>query len=367
MKTSDPKNGCNCAQFFAVPPLLDGSVLQANGCALAPHPKPIMLNSDMATNFPISGEAGVKNVVSNGVGTINNIGKGDVGELCAPFAVVGNAVMTPAANGRLNVNEATSNTHLTFPQPALAAGSTVSQQGFGCVKNSVGNPANNINKQNTQTLGSSLLPKDPNNAAVSLWATVQSFMTIGIPNSCINGISVYNNPLDGPKNPYTFATQSAIPNYGQYSGSVAAPFTYSDSNNKRFIGQNKLNGLPTASVCTAATPPLGEGRDNFYREFEVAWTKMVTSGFKYSKTFTSYRVMNGAQSTVTVQYTAPGNGKLGQLFDISFTNKRQTSSDIASGQKQWNTALPLMTLPPAAALVGSSTCHIGEGQNTGTC
>ena len=78
--------------------------LQANGCALAPHPKPIMLNSDMA-NFPISGETGVKKI-SNGVGTINNIGKVDVGVVryfCCYY--------------RLNVNKVTSNVvHLTLNQ-----------------------------------------------------------------------------------------------------------------------------------------------------------------------------------------------------------------------------------------------------------
>ena len=362
--SSDSTNACNCAQFFAKPPLIDGAILTARGCAVGPHPKTVMLNADMVQNFPISGAGGVKNLISSGAGVINNIGTGVFGELCAPFVVVSNPATFPAP-GRLNSNNAVNNTQLTFPQRVLASLTTVSNQGFGCVTNSVGNPPSFIGVTNVQNAASTLLPKDSNNAAVSLWATVQLFMTGGIHGSCIGGISVYNNPLDGKRNPYTGLTQNAVPNYSIYSGSIAVPL-----NNNGFIGQNKLNGL--TSNCVSATPSNGEGRDNFYREFEVAWVKMVTVGFSYSHIFKNVeRVIKGVASKVTVPYTAPGNGKLGSLSDIILKNPRQIRANINSGTISissddkftlpsgitWTNNFRTMTGGP---IYGSSTCYLNE-------
>ena len=377
----DPTNGCNCAQFFAIPPMLDTTILIARGCAMAPHPKTVMLNADMVQNFPISAVGGVKNLVSSGAGVINNIGTGVFGELCAPFVVAANPATPPAA-GILNSNIAVANTKLTFPQP-VAAITGVSTQGFGCVQNSVGNPPNFIGVANVQNVASTLLPKDPNNPAVSLWATIQQFMTVPVAGSCIEGISVYNNPLDGTTNPYTGARQTAVPNYGSYSGRVVSPGTAGS-----FIGRNGLNGLTTdpatgvTAGCTEATPPNGEGRDNFYREFEVAYVKMVTAGFTYSHSFSAVqRIMNGVVSSVTVPYTAPGNGKLGPLFDIILKNPRQVRAHLDSGRIPLSPLLPPLpsryTLPTGITythlvnkndpmsggpLFGSSTCYLSEGR-----
>ena len=170
---AQPTNPCNCAQFFAIPPLLDGAILTARGCALGPHPKTVMLNADMVQNFPISGAGPVKNLIAANPGAIQNIGVGDLGELCAPAVVVRAALGTTI----LNANQVAANRNLVFPQVALAgritnqncAGAnafnvgcplnpqfrTISQ-GFGCVKNSIGNPPNFLGLANVQTMGSSL-------------------------------------------------------------------------------------------------------------------------------------------------------------------------------------------------------------------
>ena len=50
---SDPLNPCNCAAFFAANP---GSDPLPPNCAMAPHPKTIMLNADMVQNFPITSQ-----------------------------------------------------------------------------------------------------------------------------------------------------------------------------------------------------------------------------------------------------------------------------------------------------------------------
>ena len=328
---TDLLNTCNCAQFFAVPALVDEAVLNARGCATVPHLKTIMLNADMVQGFPISGKPSTKvllNLQSSGPGAIVNLGKGDIGELCGPRVVNG---LAAGQNGILNANEApTLNKHLVFPGPVLAG--TNRLQGFGCAKNSKGNVANFIGVANQQLVRSSLLPKDPNNVSVSLWATVQSFMSFGVAGSCIDGISVYNNPLDGNRNPYTFRTKTTAPaipivtDYTTYSGAVALTIDPAT----RFIGENALNGLLPTDSCREATPPNGEGRDNFYREFEVAWVKMTTTAFDYTHTFNVERIINNQVYQVSVPFTAPGNKKLGKLFDITLKNPRQQAADVAS-------------------------------------
>ena len=365
---ADLTNTCNCAQFFAIPALIDEAVLNARGCATLPHPKTIMLNADMVQNFPMSGKPGAKvllNLQLSGPGAIANLGKGDIGELCGPRVVNG---LAAASNGILNSNEApTKNKNLVFPSPVIAG--TNRLQGFGCIKNSKGNAANFIGVANQQIARSSLLPTDPNDVSVSLWATVQSFMSLGVAGSCINGVSIYNNPLDGIRNPYTSnkkTTAPAIPvvlDYSTYSGSVVLPIDPAT----RFIGENALNGLLPTDVCTEATPPNGEGRDNFYREFEVAWVKMTTVAYDYIHTFSVQRIINGQTYQVSVPFTAPGNKKLGKLFDIILKNPRQRAADITSGTIK-PTGVPLKlpqgitwnTVMTGGPLLGSSTCYYSE-------
>lgn len=361
---TDLTNTCNCAQAFASPGLMDEKVLNARGCATIPYPKIQMLNSDMVQSFPISGTGGIKNLIGTGRSVIANLGHGEIDEFCGPAAVNPIGV---SSNGKLNSNERSKNTHLTFPQVALTG--TNNQQGFGCVKNTVGNIPNFLGVPQQQTVQSTLLPVDPNKGTISLWATVNAFMTHGISDTCINGVSTYNNPLDGATNPYTFAPQLPVTTYDKYSGTVAAPIVA-----PRFVGQNILNGLDAAASCTPATPPNGEGRDNFYREFEVAWVKMTTVGFYYRHTFTDVqRVMNGVKSLVTVEMDSLfiGKWKLGKLYDIVLKNPRQRSADIASGTRTSNDS-PALLLPDsiswntvtgemiAGPLYGSSTCYWKE-------
>lgn len=111
-----------------------------------------------------------------------------------------------------------------------------------------------------------------------------------------------------------------------------------------FVGENALSGGAVVA-CVEATRPFGEGRDNFYREFEIAFVKMVTVGFTYSRTFRSERVINGVRSTVTVPVTASGNGKLGKLTDITLRNPRQTRGNINSCAARWTRNLPTLILP----------------------
>ena len=360
---TDSTNACNCAQFFAVPPLLDEKTLNAKGCATLPHPRTQMLNADMAQNFPISGAGAVKNLIGTGIKAIANLGKGDIDELCGPIVVNPSGVST---NGKLNTNEAVVNTHLTFPQVVLTG--TNNQQGFGCVKNTVGNVANFLGVPQQQSVRSTLLPVDPNKGTISLWATVNSFMTAGVANTCINGVSTYNNPLDGATNPYTFAPQLPVTTFDKYGGTIAVPVV-----TPRFVGQNILNGLSITDSCVSATPPNGEGRDNFYREFEVAWVKMTTVGFYYRHYFTNLqRVINGVKSVVTFKTTSlyNGKGKLGLLYEIILKNPKQRSSDITSGTITTNNT-PSLLLPDSITwttnglmsggpLYGSSTCYLNE-------
>ena len=162
-----------------------------------------MLNADMVQNFPISGAGPVKNLIAANPGAIQDMGVGDLGEICSPAVVVRNGAPI------LNSNQVIANRNLVFPQAALAgritnlncagtnalnAGCPLNpqlrnvNQGFGCVKNSIGNPPNFLGQANVQTMGSSLLPADPNVPSVSLWATVQSFLTLGVAGSCIQGM-----------------------------------------------------------------------------------------------------------------------------------------------------------------------------------
>ena len=375
--SADITNPCNCVQFFALPQLLDARVFTNRGCALGPHPKTIMLNADMVQGFPISGEGPVKNLISANPKAIQNIGLGDINELCAPFVV---SDSSRAANGIKNANQANANTNNVFPVPQLRLASTsikATSQGFGCVKNSRGNLPNFIGSKNIQTIASTLLTKDPNNVAISLWATVNSFMTAGVGGRCVEGISIFNNPLDGARNPYTGAAKTAVPNYDTYSGSVLQPLV----GTRRFIGQNYINGLAANLICTEATNVLGEGMHTFYREFEVAYTKMTTSGFKYSTVFQSQRLIASVPSQVAVPFNAPLGAKvlspLGTLRDIKLTNPKQTLADVNRGAIQVGGILTL-TLPQGLtfgangemtadgalgflnALYGSSTCYTEE-------
>ena len=132
--------------------------------------------------------------------------------------------------------------------------------------------------------------------------------------------------------------------------------------------------MTTTASCVPATPPNGEGRDNFYREFEVAWVKMTTVGFNYKHTFTNVqRVMNGVKSLVTVSHSSLilGRSKLGKLYDIVLKNPKQRAADIASGSVTKQTPIALV-LPDlvfwdiltgamiSGPLYGSSTCYLGE-------
>ena len=117
-----------------------------------------------------------------------------------------------------------------------------------------------------------------------------------------------------------------------------------------FVGENALSGGAVVA-CIEATRPFGEGRDNFYREFEIAFVKMVTVGFTYSHTFKLERVINGVRRPqtgpvlVSVPVTASGNGKLGRLTDIILKNPRQTRTNINSCAKPLTPTLPQMIQP----------------------
>ena len=111
-----------------------------------------------------------------------------------------------------------------------------------------------------------------------------------------------------------------------------------------FVGENALSGGAVVA-CIEATRPFGEGRDNFYREFEIAFVKMVTVGFTYTRTFRLERVINGVRRTVTVPVTASGNGKLGSLTNIILKNLRQTQTNIASCARPLTPTLPTLILP----------------------
>ena len=255
-----PLNACNCAPFFAIP-----SVALPANCAMAPHPKTIMLNADMVQHFPISSQTGVTNVVDT---PALAIGTGLKGELCGP--VVTNLASQAAPRPRrFNTNQAVNNNNLVFPAPVIDANGNIFNQGFGCVGNTVGNTPNlgGVGAGNVQTQHSSLLPKDPTANGVSLWATMSSLMSFPL-GGCLEGISTYN----GLMNPY--------------GGSVKNPVN-------GFVGKN-VASFPvgaaqaiTLAQCTDPAPAFGNGRDNFYREFEIAFTKMTTVGFTYSHTFTA--------------------------------------------------------------------------------
>ena len=189
---TQPTNPCNCAQFFAVPPLLDSAILAARGCELGPHPKTMMLNSDMVQVFPMSGAGPVVNLIEVNPGAIQDLGVGDIDEICSPAVVTPNPsldLIFPQASiaGRIrNKNCAGANEfNAGCPLNPIQVNTL---QGYGCVKNSHGNPANFLGVANIQTIASTLLTVDPNTPSVSLWATVQSFLTLGLGGSCIEGI-----------------------------------------------------------------------------------------------------------------------------------------------------------------------------------
>ena len=316
---ADPLNPCNCVEFFAVP----NNPLPAN-CAMTPHPKIIMLNSDMVQSFPITAKSGQTSVNDS---PALNIETGIDGELCGPIVTnFEDAVNAPL---RFNTNEAADNNHLVFPGQVVAPDGKIINQGLGCVQNTIGNVPNlgGAGLGNNQTLHSSLLPKDPTNTAVSLWETVQSFMTVSL-GACVEGISTFNG------------------HFAPYGGSVKRSLPTNS-----YIGDNSVPAL-----CTDPVPPMGNGRDIFYREFEIAFTKMTTVAYTYSHTFspptvTTYvdkapltfitpglpvnnTAINGISvfinpSTGTAQsinMVASGNGKLGILFDANLGRSSCTTT-----------------------------------------
>ena len=250
---------------------------------------------------------------------------GFIDELCGPM-VTSLEQQTAPLPLRLNTNEAVGNTNLVFPAEMIDPVGTPILKGFGCVSNTIGDypslstPA----ALNKQKLKSSLLPKDPVVPSVSLWETMQSFMTLSF-GGCLEGISTFNG------------------HFAPYGGSVKIPLPVGS-----FIGDN-------AGVCTDATPQFANGRDNFYREFEIAFTKMTTVGYTYSHTFapptvTTYtdvleavtnNAINGisvfidpATSTAKDITIAKANGKLGTLIDINF------------GSSSCATTYPTLCFPP---------------------
>ena len=316
---NDPLNPCNCVEFFAVP----NNPLPAN-CAMTPHPKTIMLNSDMVQAFPITAQSGQVNVLDT---PALNVGHGVDVELCGPVVTnFGDAVNAPL---RFNTNEAVNNNHLVFPSSVVVADGTIIQQGLGCVQNTVGNAPNmgGAGLGNNQTMHSSLLPKDPTNTAVSLWETVQSFMTASL-GACVEGISTFNG------------------HFAPYGGSIKHPLPAGS-----YIGDNSV-----AALCTDPVPPMGNGRDNFYREFEIAFTKMTTVAYTYSHTFSpptvttyidntpltfvppqppaSNTAINGISVFIdpatgtakSINMVASGNGKLGRLFDANLGSSSCTTA-----------------------------------------
>eukprot|EP01038_Epipyxis_sp_PR26KG_P006816 gene6816-9332_t len=216
-------NACNCVQFFA----LVKNPLPAN-CLMGEHPKTIMLNADMAQNFPITTP-----VASSGF-------KGKIDELCAPFVTA-----KPKKSGG----------DIIFPQQFINDNGATVLQGFGCVTNSKGN----LKKNNVQTVNSDSLVSDPTSLSISLWATVQYFMTFGVADTCVNGISL--------KYPACYTCGANV-------GTVVKPL-----NSGGFIGQNAFSSPPISTTCQLATLTKGRGRDKFYRAFELAWQKMVTVGY----------------------------------------------------------------------------------------
>jgi len=257
-------NPCNCAEFFARP------VNPApKNCALAPHPKTIMLNSDMAQSFPIewgNGPVGGSgNQVIGGSGTVSPTNpKGLLKELCS-VAVVSRT----ATNFAKYPKEMFPGN--TVVQNAAGIWQTTS---FGCVSNTIGDGQ----PGNKQTIISTKLVTDPNAPSVSLFAYVLQFVSAAIVNTCTNGISLYD------------------PTAAVYGGKVFTPLKPPD-----WIGRNDFTKM--VGTCVDAIPALGAGRDNFYRAFEKAWVKMVSVGY----------------SVDTV--TRPKNSnKLGDLKSICFVN-----------------------------------------------
>ena len=319
LMNTDPLNPCNCAPFFAAP----NRALPAN-CAMAPHGKTIMLNADMVQAFPITAQSGQNNVLNT---PALEIGLGVDVELCGKKVTDLSSQIAPRPP-RLNTNQRVNNNNLVFPEAVFSATETISAQGFGCVSNTIGDgpslgPRATLNKQ---TLHSSLLPKDPTNTAVSLWETVQSFMTLSL-GGCLEGISTFNG------------------HFAPYGGSVKIPLPAGS-----YIGNNAIG-----TQCTDPTPQFLNGRDNFYREFEIAFTKMSTVGYTYSHTFnpptvTSYTdltgqaevpplpaVINNAINGISVfidpatgtaksiNMVASGDGKLGRLFDANLGSSSCTT------------------------------------------
>ena len=303
---ADPLNPCNCAGFFAP----NTPAVPAN-CAMSPHEKTIMLNADMVQNFPITAQSGTNNVLDT---PALDIGTGVDAELCGVAVTHAFSQIAPRPP-RFNSNEAVNNLRLVFPETVVGN----RRQGFGCVTNTIGDvPSLGIAyaELNQQQMHSSLLPKDPTNTAVSLWATVQSFLSRSL-GGCLEGISTFNG------------------HFAPYGGSIKHPSSLGS-----YIGDN------TVPVCTDPTPLFGNGKDNFYREFEIAFTKMTTVGYTYAHTFnppsvttfTDSRglalvpplpsVVNSAINGISVfinpatgtpqniNMVASGDGKLGSLSDI---------------------------------------------------
>ena len=305
----DPLNPCNCAEFFTVP-----SNPVPGNCTMIPHAKTIMLNADLAPNFPMTSQAGTNNVLDT---PALALGTGVDGEFCGHLATNLGSQTAPIP-AQFNTNEAVANFDLVFSAAVVGPTGAAINQGFGCVQNSIGDAPSlgAAGAGNVQTLHSSLLPKDPTNTAVSLWETVNSFVdfTLG---ACVEGISTFNG------------------HFAPYGGSVKRPLAPGS-----FIGDG------ATAICNDPTPKMNNGRDNFYREFEIAFTKMTTVGYTYTHTFspptiTTFTdnaplalakpraaVVNDAINGVSVftdpvtktvkpiTMVASGNGKLGLLFEF---------------------------------------------------
>eukprot|EP01038_Epipyxis_sp_PR26KG_P012773 gene12773-17125_t len=138
-------NACNCVQFFALLP----NPIPAN-CLMGEHPKTIMLNADMAQNFPITTP-----VATNGF-------KGKIDELCAPFVT---------AKAKVNGG------NIMFPQQFINENGATVLQGFGCVTNSKGN----LKKNNVQTVTGDSLISDPNSLPIDF---TNAFSTPPISTTC---------------------------------------------------------------------------------------------------------------------------------------------------------------------------------------
>jgi len=313
MRPADNTWPCNCAQFFA-------AIQNPNplNCLPGPHPKTQMLNSDMVQNFPNQAD-----IDKTAAAAAPNAFKGTIGAICGPI------VTNKAATNFKSATVGTPSGQLKWPALFIGPTGATVQQGFGCVKNTIGNLA----AGNSQVFIATDPVSDPNVPSVSLTAEVQQFMTIGpLGEVCINGMSTYSGT-------------------GPYVGTVTVPLQGKD-----FIGKNALNGgLTTPPGCVPITPAWGQGRDNFYRAFEKAYVKMTTVGYS----------IDGV--------TRAGNtNKLGNLKSIVFINKQRNFGPgpaipaVAAAPVSCTCGVDCTTCPsPAIAAFagtpdGSSTCMSGE-------